>query len=312
MSAAIAEEAMLKVHTAPDGVVWYADGTASPRSSRLLSDDFVHSDLFSQPRGVRVLGTAANVDLLVGLYQKLGQQVTRCEVASPLICASRRELTDPLATLFRMRQCLLPSSLGGWHVVTVGDYISYAIAKRLRDAPGDLDVVGMSLLQRHPAWPALRFLRDLHPYFAATVIAIIRDPRWYVSPVAPDRTNKIRRFMGLDMHVQQVVSSSASLIIDEAARRNFSVLATWQHREPPSAAEMSIPGHFLWRVWSAAGRGVKGDLRASQMFLSFLQYAWLQGLNRRQCDIFDTSRIFKTDDECEAYKEHIANFPPAV
>lgn len=308
----IAEELILKVHTAPDGVVWYSDGTRSPRSSNLPSSGFVTGPLFASPRSVRVLGAANNLDLVVDLYQQLGQSVARFEVASPLLCGTRRELHDPCVALFRMRQCLLPPALGGWHTMTVGDYVTYALAKRLRENPGELDHVGMALLCRHPAWPSLRFVRDLHPYFAAHVIATIRDPRWYVSSDTPYRTNKLRRFMGLDVVVQQQISSQATLVIDEQARRNFYVLAAWQHKEPPTTAELQIPGHFLWRVWQAAGRGVRGDLRASQMFLSFLNYTWLQGLNRQQPDIFDPTRIFKNDDELTAYKEHLAEFSAMV
>lgn len=308
----IAEELTLKIHTAPDGIVWYSDGTRSPCSSRMPSHNFVTGPLFTRPRSIRLLGTEGNVDLLVGLYQQLGQSVARFEVASPLLCSTRRELQNPQIALFRMRQCSLPPALGGWHTMTAGDYVTYALAKRLRENAGDLDATGLELLRRHPAWSSLCFLQDLHPYFVAHVVAAIRDPRWYVASDTPYRTNKLRRFMGLDVQQQAQVSSSTSLVIDAQARRNFCVLAAWQHREPPSAAEMQIPGHFLWRIWHAAGRGARGDLRASQMFLSFLNYTWLQGLNRQQVDVFDPTRIFKTDDELTAYKSHLAEFATTV
>jgi hypothetical protein len=300
----ISEESTLKLHTGADGVVWYADGTCFPVSAQTNHAGICESRLFDRPRSVRVLGTEANAELLLELYRRRGDRVDRLELASPTLCENGKELQDPTIALFRMRQCLLPSAVGGWHVATDGDYISYALLCRLKQHDGWLDDEGRRLLELHPAWQDLSFLRGLDMQFVARVIARIRDPRWYVSALLPERMNRLRRFMGLDPHTQQRVSNGKQLVVHEIERRNFDMLAAWQKLEPPGIAEMQIPGNFLWRVWHSAGRGYKGDLRGSQMFLAYLYYIWLQGLNRQQGDVFDPSRIFKNADEIEAYKEH--------
>lgn len=297
---AVAEELTLKLHTSCDGVVWYGDGAQAPCSSNLSVGGFVDSGRLDRRRVVRVLGCRENVPLLNRLYESAGTLLARLEVASPLLCENRTERNDPEITIFRMRQCLLSPALGGWHLFTPRDYVSYAIAERMADAPAWPDPTVQQLLRRHPAWEDLRFVRGLDEQALAQLIGLLRDPRWYVSPTKPERVAKLYKYLGLEPHVQRPLSSDG--VLTEAQRRCFLVQSVWNTQEPPGSGELQIPGNFLWRARAKYG-GWKGDLRASQMFVAYLRHVWLQGLTDR-CDLFDPDLMFQTEDERAAYREH--------
>lgn len=297
---AVAEEQTLKLHTACDGVVWYGDGAQAPRSSNLTVGSFLDDGRLDRHRVVRVLGCRENVPLLNRLYEGAGTLLARLEVASPLLCENRAERNDPEITIFRMRQCLLSPALGGWHVFTPRDYVSYAIAERMSDQPAWPDPLVQQQLRRHPAWDDLRFVRGLDEQALAYLIGLMRDPRWYVEPTRPDRSAKLYKYLGLEPHVQMPLT--ANTVTTDVQRRCFLVQSVWNTQEPPGDAELQIPGNFLWRTRAKYG-GWKGDLRASQLFVSFLRHVWLQGLTDRY-DLFDPERMFHTEDERAAYREH--------
>lgn len=117
MTTKTTEALILKLHVADNGDVWYADGMDVPRMAVEDRGGFVSSLAKRDSLHVRLLGTPQNAPLIVELYQKYcsPRRPGILEVASPLLCESEPERHNPEVALYRMRQCLLPPSLGGWH-----------------------------------------------------------------------------------------------------------------------------------------------------------------------------------------------------
>jgi hypothetical protein len=74
---------------------------------------------------------------------------------------------------------------------------------------------------------------------------------------------------------------------------------------------LTQPSNFLWRVFFNAGAGKKGALRASQKFVEFLTFTWLQAIRasdpRYSGDqpLFLPEMLFKSPAEVSAYWLHI-------
>lgn len=295
---ALREDQTLKLYTAGNGHVWYADGARSPLSSGLPVSEFLAK---LQPRAslyVRVLGMAQNAQLLVGLCplassEKLG----RLEIAGPTVCETEEERRDPAMSLFRMRQCLLGPSLGGWHVATLGDYAAYKLVDRW--AAGNVGSDALPLVYQHPAWQDLSFICGIDPLLCGTVLATLIDPRWYVDPAHPERLARAEQFMGLGSR------TFAEMQREHAGKHHLrcqAVLDAWRS-VPPRVADQERPGYFLWRL-AEGGR----ELQASRAFLYFLIRSW----NQRLCDLSPgkyKQEVFVPDHhfepwESQAYRLH--------
>ncbi len=312
---AINDETILKLHTAENGEIWYADGVHAPCNSGLLLRGFMES--LQRPQSVvRVLGLAANAPLITALYNHCGHnKIARLEVAGPRVCETAAERRDPAIVLYRMRQCLLPAALGGWHIMAEHDYPSYAIAAHLQML-GELDLpTALHYLSPHPAWRDLQFVQGVNPIAAAKLLAVIRDPRWYINAKRPERTNALRLYLGLTPRIQQAVSAEDQRLENVQELHCQLVRDVWRSGNPPSDADCERPAQFLWRVWRSAGGGWRGDLRASQVLLLYLWYTWLDALarcNRQRGDLFPLERVFKTAAEVDAYKAHRGAVPGVV
>lgn len=305
----IREEETLKLHTAPTGEIWYADAAHAPRSSGLVLADFLQDrNWLSRERSIRVLGLVANAALIKELYvRQLSQLIGRIELAGPLVCETAAERCNPEIALFRMRQCLLSASLGGWHAMTERDYPSYALASYLAGTDDYADEHAVRILQTHPAWPDLTFIRGVDPRNCARLLARTLDPRWYINPQFPERVAKLDEFLGLDPKTVHAVSDSKRTPGGGREQRCRITLGSWKTNDPPGTAERSIPANFLWRTWFAAGGGPKGDLRASQQFVAYLRHTWLQALCKGQVNnLFAPDLLFKTLEERSAYLAHVA------
>lgn len=307
------DERSLKLHTAPDGEIWLADGTRAPRPSGMQLDRFMDSGVWRQPvRVIRVLGLSYNAPLLTALFPwQSRHHIERLELAGPLVCTTVDERRDPEVALFRMRQCLLPSALGGWHIMTDRDYASYSLVTRLQTTGDWADESALSILMHHPAWYDLTFIRGLNPRMVARLLARIIDPRWFVDTRRPLRIARLENYLGLAPSVQRVASSPTTSL-NFAGENCRLVLQSWRSADPPGRGELEIPENFLWRIWFAAGQGVRGDLRASQAFVCFLRHTWLAALCVRpgsQDGLFNPDVIFNNEAELSAYRDHAAKRP---
>lgn len=303
------DETSIKLHTDNAGYVWYAAGIETAQNSGQIVDSFLLSRVL---RGVgvrvRVLGVPQNAELIVALYlRRSTNEVASFEVAGPNICETPDELQDPEAVLRRMRATALASACGGWRAVTDADYLTYALIGRLQRTRGVFDYLAASYLRAHPAYRALTLIPTLSEPYAAQIIALIVDPRWYVDRRAPERQGKLELYMGLTPGVQRRVSDSVKLLIKPREFRCASVLETWKTVHP-GAVDLTDPRNFLYRIYKASGAGVRGDLRASQALLRYLRYNWLDAADKRKGakdGLFAPELFFKTPAERATYELHM-------
>lgn len=293
------DERILKIHVAADGRVWQADGIQTPSVTQHTVGSYVASLIARPGLRVRMLGTATNAEMLVRLYNQYARDMV-IEVATPDICENADELSDPTIVLYRMRQCLRPASLGGWHQFTKHDYASYLLASDPSNP-----AVTMRAMDQHACLHDLCFVKTISLSNAAAVLGAIIDPKWFIDLQHPARLSRLRMYLGLTpWHMQQAVANQAKCA---RAKRCLSVLRAWGGDKPrPTAVEMFHPGNFLWRRADAAGGGVKGLLRASATFITYCVRTWEQQRLRTagsNVELFMPEALFR-DEEVAAYKRH--------
>lgn len=299
----------LKLHMDDGDRVWFADGDRVPVDSGLPVSSFIKALRHRGPSVFRVLGLAVNAPLLIALYRTF-QRGGRIEVASPLACETSDECSYPPVALYRMRECGLAPSQGGWHEFTADDYPSYALAARFqRDPCFDEEV--QQILKLHPVWSAATFIGSIQPEYLARVLAVVLDPRWYIDPRNPSRISRLFTYMGVTpAGIRAVVRGSQGV----KASRCRAVLAAWDWRNPEQE-NLPDPCQFLWRTYFAAGGGERGLLRASQRFLAYLRHTWMQELYRDtrygRLELFVPDMLFKDAGERAGYLSHNSG-PPSV
>jgi hypothetical protein len=303
------DEVAIKLHTAANGHVWYATGIHAAQNSQQIVDTFLLSSVISgMGLRVRILGVSQNAELITTLYLRQRQrEIASIEIAGPNICETREELADPETVLYRMRATSLASACGGWHTIGEADYLTYALIARLQRNTSVYDATAAAYLHAHPVFHALTFIPTLSAPPVAQVIKAIVDPRWYVDRRSPERQGKLELYMGLTPGVQKRVSDNHVLLHKPRELRCAAVLEAWKNKHPGSV-DLAEPRNFLYRVHHAAGGGVKGDLRASQSFLRYLRYNWLDAADKRRGakdGLFAPELFFKTPGEQEAYRLHM-------
>lgn len=295
---------IVKACLAQDGQVWVANGLDSPRESgqcaAAFADDLVGRGLPC----VRVLGTRRNAALIEAICKQVNE-ATRVEVASPQACLSSDERNDPEIVLYRMRQWLVPPSLGGWHRVGPQDRVAYAMVAAV-DESGQVTEQVLRLLQQHPAYYDLTFIPTMSPEAAALLLTDIVDPRWFVDIKNPCRLSRLRAYLGCSPAFAYTTERSG-----DRRRRYQTTVDAWAGTSKPSAEELQSPGNFLWRRCEAAGGGSRGLLRSSQAFLVYLVRTWQQQLfanSPQQLEMFIPESLLKGS-EVAAYRQHATSRP---
>lgn len=303
MSTLLREDAVLKLHTANDGSIWILDGKRgpSPTGNKSIESTISHSAL--KGRVVRVVGTASNAEMLLALFRMQQEgAIAGVQIAGPrAVCETSEERADPQVLLYRMRQCELPGSLGGWHAMTSADYTTYAIVSQLRRDGGVVTDHTRQLYSAHPVAIDLRFIDTLSMDAAARLIAEIIDPRFFIDQRFPNRVAKLKRYMGLAPHVQREVA--AGMLATPQQLRCSIVLACW--RESPA---LLTARNFLHRIYASAADQIRGEVKASQAFITYLHYTWLSRVTSHTTaggePLFDPALFFRRDDELAAYAMH--------
>jgi hypothetical protein len=253
---------------------------------------------------VRVLGTEDNAPLLVWLYARRELLcIQRLEVAGPQVCETKKELENPEITLYRMRQCLLPASAGGWHVFTATDFCLYQLVAAGRD---DDYAKMLPLLEQHPLWAPLSFVPNLDKEAVAGIVSEIIDPRWYVTVQRPDRLSRFRRFLGLEAVNSNAHDKPVERAMTQAVRKlRAALLQRCWRTVTPTPTELMMPRNFLWRIYQDAGGGERGIIRATQYFAYFLFHVWRNAISTTSDGLFDPAAIFKSPSEVAAFKQHM-------
>jgi hypothetical protein len=253
----------------PSGQLWYS---YKDRRAQMAPPGKWPSWLF-EAEAVGIPALAHNCPLILGCYKKF-----RCTgrpnvwVCSPLCCPDPQDRNDSRLLLFAASQFQVPASLGGWHLFTEQDHISYILNQADH---GSLT----KLLQQHPAWPALSFIWRLDQVFCARLLGTLLDPRWYVHRRRPNRQTYFESFLGLCPSIQKkiyVKHSSENIYL----KRCLLVNGCWQKvLEDPGAWDQ--PGAFLLRCYQrcpARWPWWRRSLHTSCMFLRYLRWAWLDAL----------------------------------
>lgn len=302
-------KSVYRLHVDDQGYVWYAFDDQMPIPSMSKVGIFVRKPPFTASDTVRVIGCHSNVDLLLRLYDhKINGKLSKLQVCTPTVCsAAVRHGRPEIALLDSGQWNGWPASLGGWHEFDKTDFPSYYLARSF-DMGIEPDDVITYAGKSHVAWHALSFIPHLNHEYCFRLIGKLLDPRWFVDPDEPDKNSRLEGFLGLTPKTQYHVNEG-----DDKTTLGYKlcelVLRAWKMGKPTSKAEYSQPGNFLWRIHASEGTGYKADLRASQVFVSFLKIVWLDGLYRNNtgagCDgLFVPEYFFKTKVEITAYKEH--------
>lgn len=304
------DASFLKIHAAPDGIVWYANGISPAECSNQNVEDFLDSHIVNQINlNVRLIGATRNAALIAALYsRKKHRKLATIHVAGPNICESPPELDDPALTFRRMRESFVAPSCGGWHEMADIDAAIYALIVRMQKEADWFDIAGRAYYEFHPAYKALKCIKTISHKSTAQLMTTIIDPRWYVDRRYPEKRTKLQLVLGLTPKIQKRVSDRTRVIGGGRDLKCAAVLNCWK-TVPATTVDFSDPGNFLWRIWRAAGGDFRGDLRASQAFIGYLQLHWLQALAAARgapSELFLPEKFFKTADEKQAYFDKMA------
>jgi hypothetical protein len=280
----VSDKESVKLHTAENRRIWYLAGEGGPLSTGKTLDQFLQEAVLLHGTIVRILGVPQNAALIAALYvRKKELSIQRIELAGPQVCDRAVELTNPDTTLFRMRQCLLTASQGGWHVMTDRDYPAYHHSAAWQVAAWELASQGPAHLLK----PAMSFIVDLNVQAACALFAEWLDPRWHVDPSAIERGGRLKAFLGL------LPARSGA-----AAERAKMLRAMWW--KSPSPEDLDRPGHFIWRTYKKSG-----FLKADQRLATYLRHSWMDALFPGN-GFFDPRKFFVTPDEIDAYNAHMS------
>jgi hypothetical protein len=239
---------------------------------------------FCCSRRLRVPATRYNNQLFLELANQ-ADRLSSLEIASPRCLLGTCE---PGAALYQAACWSAPPSVGGWRPFTADDVLH----ARLRRAVLFYPVAAVdAALVRHPALPGLLFLPGLSRPDLAAVLAEIGDPRWFVDPLRPERTNLLSAFFGL-------WPSQLPPPAPYEERSRF-LRSTW----------CSIPPcrrHFPWRTAFTKGGGQRGIVAAGKRVLEFIRQTWLDALCPFQ-RLFDPEKFFSDDlEEADRFRAFAA------
>lgn len=307
------DENTIKLHTDDAGSVWYSRGISAPQNSNQIVDSFLLSPVTAgMGLTFRILGVPQNAELICSLFLRHHKgEVRAIELAGPNILDCRDDMQNPATVLLRMRGAVVASACGGWHQLTMHDYPTYAMLARMSRTNYVFDDTTEAYFNLHPAHRALLFIPTLSQEMAAKLLMSIIDPRWYIDRRRPERIKKMELFHGLTPSVQQKISAKNYILRKPREFRCAMVLDSWKTK-PFDEVDIKNPANFLYRIWQAHGGGVKGDLRASQAFLRYVNDNWLAGLEKRtgrKDGLFAPDLFFKTKEQRAAYAAHMQQAP---
>lgn len=230
------------------------------------------------PSPVRMLGTHSNAPVIHALLTR-GAYV---ELGTPQLLTKGLQ-KKPERVLTAMSQVMttwLGPARGGWHPATEMDRLTYGMC-----SPSCRE----ELWQQHPLRDVLQLVPSLDMTYASRLVSELRDPRWYIDPVNPNRGAKWHAYL----------SNPALKVI---LRRAWRLCRVMPHDT-----------NFLWHYWHVA-RANKNEEMASRVvdrrFGDFLRYCWLAQVSYPDYrQLFDPARFL----EGEALGEFLSgvrSFPP--
>lgn len=278
--------------------LWF--GTGGPAAAAWVGSGgpvgFASEPWVAEAESIRILGTAENAELIVSLYhQRLKNgRPSDIRIGSPNYC---EDLSDPPTVFRSMMENELPASLGGWHLLNEADYRTYAVLDAYRKDKKISDRV-WSLLEVHPAFPALSFIRTIDWDAAIEFLSVLVDPRFHVSPKHPDRNSKMKSFFGLapgpggNVHKFLEKNYDNGSQGDAKYSRAQVALGTWFNDvDTVLTATIIGPRNFLMRSVREFLMNLPNDrshqdvvavTRTSHIFLRFVREVWLDCLTPKR------------------------------
>lgn len=257
--------------TVVSGAVWFSRAPEAPRRYSRAVAAFCASPYCRTIRELRIVALAANAELIASALPAARAAGYSVLLTSPTTLPTRASRNDPRKTLMRSAETTaaerrLPPSTGGWHVMTDDERWIYAALSRLTAGADASEAI--ELLSNHPLWRRLQFLSPRHDESMATLVAQIRDPRWFVNPAAPDKTRRLYNFMGFNARCTE----------DAGRQRRRLAKTAWQGCGTPAAGTARDPRGVLWRHYLKLRVEISAEdaeRRTSLLFLRFLRGAWL-------------------------------------
>lgn len=308
---AVMDDDTTKLHVTPDGHVWYSRGEYTPQDSGMSVDEFLNQSslLLSVKRTFRLIGNSTNAELISALYTRFNKGSVRAvQIAGPNVLPGAVNSLSPETVFIYMRNCYTTPSCGGWHTLSLYDYPTYALSARLQRNGFSCDDQAETYLRLHPAFCALSFIPTLNIARVAQLLVSIIDPRWYADRHTSELGKKIKLFCGLTPKIQKKVDAADAVL---ARRREFmcALVSDCWNTKNIADVDLGDPANFLYRVKAQHADESKGNLRASQKFVEYLNLNWIQALTPAlKGSLFIPSMFFLSSDETDAYLKHLDKF----
>jgi len=305
------------------GVVWTMDSKEKVESTKTDVLTFIDSasKYITRASKLRLLGLPQNSQLIAELYQTLGASTDKLEIGTPLYCrtlpaTSPSDILETMSPKDSRPSNLkgLPACLGGWHRANHHDYSTCRLAQAVL-----YDTWSRAgLLESHPAFPAISFISGYSRVDAENLLVTIGDPRWYVDLSRPGRTAKLRSYLGLRTPVISALWQQDPEGLERFGAmiyRTWHLLDAWTGamREAPRLPALDLPGNFVWRRFCEFEDPIRGSLRASAFFLTFLHEVWLDTMSSQELFVpeyfftragNDVAAVDQNGTTAKAYVEH--------
>lgn len=246
-------------------------------------------------------GMACNMWLADNLYTACGDSVV-IRMLGPRYCNEADAADDPQKILHNMRRCTAGASVGGWIQVTE------QVIPALRCCLDRSRVVGAAIHQQLPFWKDMEFLSDIDLRQFVNLVALIKDPRWFLTPEDTTSYKKLFLYLGLTpRHMDAAMGMNHST---QQVRRCYTALRTWQPAGVlPPDGELK-PSQFLWGVWRKYRMPVPANLRATQAFVEYLVRVWHKRLfnaGHPHAELLFDPTVYFTKAAAEAYQLHLVS-----
>jgi hypothetical protein len=273
--------------------------TEYTRTSCSISE-FVESVISDDIGQIYVIGSKENAQLITDIYTRY-KDTKKIFIGSPMLIDS--SITSPKEILRAMDLTQLPGSCGGWREVTKYDFINYKLIQLVNADTELLTDEIKHTLSQHPAYPAISFVSSHNLLVSAKLLVEIVDPRWFVDPINPDRTSRLRNYFGMQLdHVDSMVYHTGR---SSRLRRAQLLYDAWSSGNLYSSLRYD-PGNFLLRVVRDHAEKEKGVLKACIRYLSFIRHVWLDTVAPEGRVLFVPKYFFTDELEIYAYKAHAA------
>lgn len=300
----------LRIYTDDSGVVWFRTAKEFGRAcaSELSVDDFLNQPIMRNIKTLHILGFRSNAELICKLHEARNVVSNNYHERSPLplnikigtpMCVPSAARTDPSAILTLMSELDLPYSCGGWHELTQHDYRMYDLVRKCANTE-TLTADMLDALRNHPAYLAVSFVNTFDEYSSAKMLAEIIDPRWFVDPLNPDRTSRLRKYMGMRLDQSNDMFDFNNQQDLRAVRAQL-LCRSWSGGKASTASL-----NFLYRMLTSdtSGSQDKRFFKACLKYLHFVRAVWLDQLAAKDRTLFVPEYFFEDEFDVAKYKLH--------